>query len=252
MDRIEPPEKLNRDYLRKIAWVLKNEGAIGSDFIDHSLWVKIQRRLPNEHFPKLPAMDEDDQLLIVWMEGHRYLVSHRTGDSAIRKTYFSRLPQDFAPERTPFVLGNEKIEEIEITEYKEPEEEQTVKHARLFPQTDFTSETEKWLEENEIGEGCLPFRAVWYARQGEIIRHYEVEVPEGFKGWSEDEKGIWCRDKAHDLFGTHLTLSETEEEWGVDRIKIDTLEEAGFINENGTRHQIHRQTNMQIGESAVQ
>jgi hypothetical protein len=225
-------DEITKEYLREIAYVLESEDEIGGDHIGDGFWTKIQKNVPDQHFPKIPAAAEER--IIVWLEEERYLVSNCSTE-----VYFTRLPENFVVEESPFVEV-EEIEEIELTDFKEPEDYPTVRYGRPFPQTDFTDDSKEWLEENEIGEGCLPFRAVWYARQGEIIRHYEVEVPEGFKGWSEDEKGTWCRDKAHDLFGTHLTLSETEEEWGVDRIEIDTLEEAGFINENGTRHQIHR------------
>lgn len=237
------------NLLQKIAYVLADEDSIGADLMHYdgnSVGATfIQDNLSEEHLPRVILNSKDhDGSAIMRLAGHRYLVKHTD-----HKTYVHRIPEGYDPEESlpdqvdsfpENPLGN--LPEVEVTECQKPQDYEhfRIKHSVVIPKTDFSSVTKEWLEENEIGEGCLPFRVVWETyKHKRIVRHYEVEVPNEFKSWTEGEKLQWCHEKAHDLFGTHKTLSETEEARGVDEIRIEYIEEAIFVNENGNRHKIH-------------
>jgi hypothetical protein len=237
------------NLLQKIAYVLADEDSIGADLMHYDQHPAgatfIQEAFPEKQLPRVIMQSADDESSVVMkLSGHRYLVKHTE-----HKTYVHRIPEGYDSEEAlsdyfdnypENPLGS--LPEFDVTEYQEPDDYEhfRVRHSVVVPKNDFSSDTKEWLEANEVGEDCLPFRVVWETYKHErIVRHYEVEVPDAFKSKTADEKLQWCHDKAHDLFGTHKTLSETEEEWGVDQIRIEGIEEAGFVNEDGSRHSIH-------------
>ncbi len=239
------------NLLQKIAYVLEDEDSIGADLVHYdgnSVGATfIQEHLSEEHLPRLILNSKNDESSVVMrLSEHRYHVWHTD-----HKTYVHRIPEGYDPKEIlpEHVVDNypenllDSFPEVEVTEYKKPADYDTfrVRHSVVVPKDDFSSDTKEWLEKSEVGEDCLPFRVVWETyKHRRIVRHYEVEVPDGFESYSEDEKLQWCHDKAHDLFGTHKTLSETEEARGVDQIRIEGIEEAGFVDEDGSRHKIHR------------
>jgi hypothetical protein len=242
-------DDLTEEHLREIAYVLEDEDSIGADLVHYDRHPAgatfIQEAFPEKQLPRVIMQSVDDESSVVMkLSGHRYLVKHTE-----HKTYVHRIPEGYDPEEALSAyfdnypenpLGS--LPEFEVTEYQEPDDYQhfRVRHSVVVPKNDFSSDTEEWLEANKVGEERLPFRVVWETyKHRRIVRHYEVEVPDGFKCWTEDEKRQWCHDKAHDLFGTHKNLSETEEARGVDQIRIEHIEEAAFVNENGSRHKVH-------------
>ncbi|MCS3662002.1 hypothetical protein GGP80_003189 [Salinibacter ruber] len=242
-------DDLTEEHLQEIAYVLEDEDSIGADLMHYDRHPAgatfIQEHFSEAQLPRVILQSKDDKSsAIMKLSGHRYLVKHTE-----HKTYVHRIPEGYDPEESvsdnaefdpKTILGN--LPEVGVTEYQKPADYETfrVRHSVVVPKNDFSSDTKEWLEENEVGEDCLPFRVVWETyKHRRIVRHYEVEVPDGFKSNSGDEKLQWCHDKAFDLFGAHKTLSETEEARGVDQIQIEGVEEAAFVNENGSCHRIH-------------
>jgi hypothetical protein len=219
-------DSLSKEDVHKLASILISEDSVGADLMDYKyLRVYIQQDLPPEHFPKEPRSVPTEEIIAFELEGTAYLAFPH------QEAIVARCPS--VPD------GVQKIEIDRDKLVENPAVDRQISHSMIMPQVDFTPDTKKWLEDNEVGEDYLPFRVVWETYKHErIVRHYEVEVPDGFKSWTEDEKRQWCHDKAHDLFGTHKTLPETEEERGVDQIRIEHIEEAAFVNENGNRHEI--------------